>query len=145
MAAARDCGASLMAYACNLGDTRHSFAGLRALLAAASPHRSGDVLAGVAATSAEQRVAARLALADLPLATFLADLVVPYERDEVTRLIVDSHDAAAFAPVAHLTVGAFRDWLLSNDATAAPLAALAPGLTPEMVAAVSARSCACRI
>ncbi|MFZ4688399.1 MAG: ethanolamine ammonia-lyase subunit EutB [Polymorphobacter sp.] len=126
-----------MAYACNLGHTRHSFADLRALLAAASTLRSGDVLAGVAATSAEQRVAARLALADLPLATFCADLVVPYELDEVTRLIVDSHDPAAFVPVAHLTVGAFRDWLLSNDATGTAIAALAPGLTPEMVAAVS--------
>ena len=126
-----------MAYACDLGDTRHSFADLRALLAAASPHRSGDILAGVAATSAEQRVAARLALADLPLATFLADMLVPYELDEVTRLIINSHDPAAFGPVAHLTVGAFRDWLLSNDATGTAIAGLAPGLTPEMVAAVS--------
>jgi ethanolamine ammonia-lyase large subunit len=137
MAAARDCGAGLMAYSCDLGHTRHNFADLRALLAAASPHRSGDVLAGVAATSAEHRVAARLALADLPLATFLADMLVPYERDEVTRLIVDSHDPAAFAPVAHLTVGGFRDWLLSNEATGTAITALAPGLTPEMVAAVS--------
>jgi ethanolamine ammonia-lyase large subunit len=113
------------------------FADLKTLLARATPLRSGDVLAGVAAQSAEERMAARLVLADLPLATFLNETVVPYEDDEVTRLIVDSHDAAAFAPVAHLTVGALRDWLLSDQASTAALQALAPGLTPEMVAAVS--------
>ncbi|OYU14954.1 MAG: ethanolamine ammonia lyase large subunit [Alphaproteobacteria bacterium PA4] len=126
-----------MPYTHDLGGTRHRFADLRMVMAMASPHRSGDVLAGVAATSAEQRVAARLVLADLPLATFLADLVIPYEADEVTRLIIDSHDAAAFAAIAHLTVGGFRDWLLSDAADGATLAALAPGLTPEMVAAVT--------
>ena len=103
-----------MAYYHDLGGTRHSFADLRGVMAAASPHRSGDVLAGVAAASAEQRVAARLVLADLPLASFLADLVIPYEADEVTRLIIDSHDENAFAAIAHLTVGGLRDWLLSN-------------------------------
>ncbi len=122
-------------YLADLGGTRHGFASLSALLAAASPLRSGDVLAGVAARSAEERVAARLALADLPLAVFLDDLVVAYEADEVSRLIIDRHDAAAFAPVAALTVGAFRDWLLAANAPA--MMALAPGLTPEMVAAVS--------
>lgn len=124
-----------MPYTQDLGGTRHSFADLRGVLAAASPHRSGDVLAGVAATSAEQRVAARLVLADLPLTTFLADLVVPYEADEVTRLIIDSHDTQAFAAIAHLTVGGLRDWLLAADGDA--ISALAPGLTPEMVAGVS--------
>lgn len=128
-------GAGLMPYSHDLGGTRHSFADLRAVMAAASPHRSGDVLAGVAASSAEQRVAARLVLADLPLATFLADLVVPYEADEVTRLIIDSHDAQAFAAIAHLTVGGLRDWLLVSDGPT--IAAVAPGLTPEMVAAVA--------
>jgi ethanolamine ammonia-lyase large subunit len=113
------------------------FADLRELLAKASPARSGDRLAGVAAQSAQERVAAQAALADVPLSRFLSDAVVPYESDEVTRLIVDSHDAAAFAPVRHLTVGALRDWLLSDAATTAALAALAPGLTPEMVAATS--------
>ncbi len=113
------------------------FADLKTLLARATPPRSGDTLAGVAADSAAERMAARLALADLPLAHFLNETVVPYEADEVTRLIVDTHDAAAFAPVAHLTVGAFRDWLLSDAADGAALAALAPGLTPEMAAAVS--------
>jgi ethanolamine ammonia-lyase large subunit len=113
------------------------FDDLRTLLAKASPLRSGDELAGVAAGSAVERVAACLALADLPLQRFLQEAVVPYEADEVTRLIHDSHDAAAFAPVAHLTVGAFREWLLSDTADSAALAALAPGLTPEMVAAVS--------
>ncbi|OSZ66983.1 ethanolamine ammonia lyase large subunit [Sphingomonas sp. IBVSS1] len=124
-----------MPYHQDLGGTRHVFADLRAVMAAASPHRSGDVLAGVAATSAEQRVAARLVLADLPLARFLTEAVVPYEADEVTRLIIDRHDTAAFAPIAHLTVGGFRDWLLVNDGAA--ITAVAAGLTPEMVAAVS--------
>lgn len=122
-------------YHTDIAGTRHGFASLSALLAAASPLRSGDVLAGIAAPSALVRVAARLALAELPLATFLSDLVIPYETDEVTRLIIDSHDAAAFAPVAALTVGGFRDWLLAADP--ASIRALAPGLTPEMVAAVS--------
>ncbi len=126
-----------MVYHHTLGGTRHQFADLRTLLARASPRRSGDELAGVAAASAQQRVAAQLALADLPLSRFLSDVVVPYEQDEVTRLIIDSHSAAAFAPVAALTVGDFRNWLLSDAATPAVLTALAPGLTPEMVAAVS--------
>ncbi|WP_237217656.1 ethanolamine ammonia-lyase subunit EutB, partial [Falsiroseomonas oryziterrae] len=96
----------------------------------------GDRQAGVAAASAAERVAAQRALADLPLKHFLAEAVVPYEQDEVTQLIMDSHDAGAFAPVSHLTVGGFRDWLL-GEADSTTLAALAPGLTPEMVAAVS--------
>ena len=120
-----------------VGFERHHFADLRSLLACASPPRSGDELAGLAAHSAQQRVAAREVLADLPLQHFLQEAVVPYEEDEITRLILDSHDAAAFAPVAHLTVGGFRDWLLSDAADTATLQALAPGLTPEMVAAVS--------
>ena len=126
-----------MAFAHTIGGTRHVFADLKTLLARATPHRSGDVLAGVAAQSAAERMAARFALAELPLSHFLQELVVPYETDEVSQLIVDTHDAAAFAPVAHLTVGAFRDWLLSDAATPAALAALAPGLMPEMAAAVS--------
>ena len=110
---------------------------LRELLAKASPARSGDELAGLAAASAEERVRAQMALADVPLKRFLSDPIVPYEADEVTRLICDSHDAEAFAPVSHLTVGEFRDWLLSEQATTERLAALAPGITPEMAAAVS--------
>lgn len=110
---------------------------LKTLLAKASPARSGDTLAGIAAETERERVAAQQALAETPLTAFLNDLVVPYEDDEVTRLIVDSHDAEAFALVRHLTVGGFRDWLLSDFATADTLAALAPGLMPEMVAAVS--------
>src|SRR5215472_14605348 len=105
---------------------------LRQLLARASPARSGDELAGLAAASAEERVRAQMKLADVPLKTFLAQPVIPYESDEVTRLICDSHDAAAFAPVSRMTVGEFRDWLLSPDANAEILRALAPGLTPEM-------------
>jgi ethanolamine ammonia-lyase large subunit len=110
---------------------------LRELLAKASPPRSGDELAGLAAATAEDRVRAQIKLADVPLKAFLREPIIPYEKDEVTRLICDSHDAAAFAPVAHLTVGEFRDWLLSEQATTERLSALAPGLIPEMVAAVS--------
>ncbi|MBK7349825.1 MAG: ethanolamine ammonia-lyase subunit EutB [Gemmatimonadetes bacterium] len=121
----------------SVGGTRYRFADLRTLLARATPRRSGDELAGLAAASAEERVAAQLALADLPLTAFLNEAVIPYETDEVTRLIVDRHDATAFRPVAHLTVGGFRDWLLDYHTDAAALTALAPGLTPEMVAAVT--------
>jgi ethanolamine ammonia-lyase large subunit len=110
---------------------------LRELLAKASPARSGDELAGLAAATAEERVRAQIQLADLPLSVFLREPVIPYETDEVTRLICDSHDREAFAPVSHLTVGEFRDWLLSEQATAQRLQTLARGLTPEMVAAVS--------
>ena len=118
------------------GET-YRFADLKTVLARASARRSGDELAGLAAQSDAERVAARAVLADLPLKIFLEEPLIPYEQDEVTRLIFDTHDAAAFAPVAHMTVGAFRDWLLSYDADSAALAALAPGLTPEMVAAAS--------
>jgi len=124
-------------YAITLGHHRYRFDDLRAVMACASPRRSGDELAGLAAESAEQRMAARMVLADLPLSVFLAEPLIPYETDEVTRLILDSHDAAAFAPVASMTVGEFRDWLLSYDADTEALSRLAPGLTPEMVAAVS--------
>jgi ethanolamine ammonia-lyase large subunit len=124
-------------YSATIGARRYVFADLKSLLAKASPLRSGDQLAGVTAATGEERVAAQYALADLPLAAFLNETVVPYETDEVTRLIVDTHDRAAFAPVSHLTVGGFRDWLLSDATTTAVLAALAPGITPEMAAAVS--------
>ncbi|MDI9849649.1 ethanolamine ammonia-lyase subunit EutB [Rhodoblastus sp. 17X3] len=115
----------------------YRFGDLRALLAKASPARSGDYLAGIAAADDTERAAAQMALADLPLKVFLQEQVVPYEDDEVTRLIVDDHDAKAFAAVSHLTVGDFRNWLLSDEADEAALTALAPGLTPEMAAAVS--------
>lgn len=110
---------------------------LRELLAKASPFRSGDVLAGIAAESEEERTRAQMVLADVPLTRFLSECVVPYEDDEVTRLIIDSHDAGAFAPIRSFTVGQFRDWLLGDAADADVLAALAPGVTPEMAAAVS--------
>ena len=106
-------------------------------MARATPARAGDCLAGVAAASAEERVAAQIVLAEVPLRAFLNEQVVPYEQDEVTRLILEHHDARAFEPVAHLSVGEFRDWLLSYEVDSDALAALAPGLTPEMVAAVS--------
>ncbi len=118
------------------GVTYH-FDGLKELLAKATAARSGDELAGVAAGSAVERVAARMVLADLPLSVFVEEPLVPYSEDEVTRLIFDRHDTNAFAAVSHMTVGGFRDWLLSADATTETLGALAPGLMPEMVAAVS--------
>ena len=126
-----------MAYRSRVGVASYVFADLRELLAKASPARSGDYLAGLGAGSYEERMAARLTLADLPLKTFLDEALIPYETDEVTRLIVDRHDAAAFAPISHLTVGEFRNWLLLDCTDSAALTALAPGLTPEMVAAVS--------
>ncbi|WP_266368147.1 ethanolamine ammonia-lyase subunit EutB [Tellurirhabdus rosea] len=124
-------------YHCTLGSFTYRFPDLKTLLAKASPLRSGDGMAGLAAESYEERVAAQIALADVPLATFLHETVVPYESDEVTRLIIDTHDAAAFAPVSHFTVGDLRDWLLSDEADTAVLREVSPGLTPEMVAAVS--------
>jgi ethanolamine ammonia-lyase large subunit len=126
-----------MSYRATVGHRVYGFADLRELMAKASPARSGDTLAGVAAETARERVAAQAALADVPLATFLSQAVVPYESDDITRLIIDTHDAVAFAPVRHLTVGGLRDWLLCDAATPEALAALAPGLTPEMAAAAS--------
>ena len=120
-----------------IGSKVFAFADLRTLLAKASPVRSGDQLANLAAENAEERIAAQIVLADVPLKSFLDEPLIPYESDEVTRLIFDSHDKAAFAPIAHLTIGEWRDWLLSHEANAALLAQLAPGLMPEMVAAVS--------
>ncbi|HEY9137033.1 MAG TPA: ethanolamine ammonia-lyase subunit EutB, partial [Terriglobus sp.] len=126
-----------MGFAHTIQGTRYVFADLKDLLAKASPARSGDDLAGVAAESEIARAAARYALADLPLKHFLQEAVIPYEQDDVTRLIMDTHDRDAFAPVAHLTVGQLREWLLQETQTAESLAAVSRGLTPEMVAAVS--------
>ncbi|HQS07486.1 MAG: ethanolamine ammonia lyase large subunit [Rhizobiales bacterium 24-66-13] len=120
-----------------IGPRSYVFADLKELMAKATPLRSGDMLAGIAATSAEENVAAKMCLAEVPLKTFLSTALVPYEVDEVTRLILDGHDFSAFVPVASLTVGDFRDYLLSDAATPETLARLAYGLTPEMVAAVS--------
>ena len=110
---------------------------LREIMAKASPPRSGDMLAGIAAANEEERVLCQMALAEIPLTRFLHDFVVPYEDDEVTRLIINEHDAKAFAPISNFTVGEFRDWLLTDEATSQKLAALTPGITPEMAAAVS--------
>lgn len=126
-----------MAYATTIEGTRFTFPDLRSLLAKATPERSGDQLAGLCAEGPVERLAAQIALADLPLKTFLAEELIPSDKDEVSDLIARRHDAAAFAPVSSLTVGAFREWLLAPAADARALAALSPGLTPEMVAAVS--------
>ena len=126
-----------MTYRRTIDATSYAFADLRDLLAKATPPRSGDRLAGIAADSAQQMIAARIALADVPLKQFLQEAVIAYEDDEVTRLIVDSHDAQAFAAISSLTVGAFRDWLLSDAATSEMLRQISRGVTPEMAAAVS--------
>lgn len=126
-----------MVYRQVIGATSYTFDDLRDLLAKATPPRSGDRLAGVAAASAEEMIAARMALANVPLKQFLNEAVIPYEDDEVTRLIIDSHAAQAFAPIASLTVGGFRDWLLSDAATTQTLGGISRGITPEMAAGVS--------
>jgi len=126
-----------MIFTHTIGNVAYRFRDLRELLAKATPQRSGDALAGLAAQSAEERAAAQFALADLPLEHFLSEHLIPYEEDEVTRLIADTRDAESFAPVRSFTVGELRDWLLSDEATGDRIAALAPGLTPEMAAAVS--------
>ena len=124
-------------YSHTIASHTYMYASLKDLLAKATPPRSGDVLAGVAAASAQERVAAQLALAEVPLLTFLNEALVPYEADEVTRLIIDSHDRAAFAPIASLCVGELRDWLLNDATDTQALARVAAGITPEMAAAVS--------
>ena len=124
-------------YKVHLAQLSYDFKTLRNLMAKATPSRSGDYLAGVGAANNLERVAAQWALADVPLKQFLNEALVPYEQDEVTRLIIDEHDSIAFAPISHLTIGDFRDWLLSDLATTEVLTAIAQGLTPEMVAAVS--------
>ena len=126
-----------MSYSAVALGTRYHFENLRILMAKASPARSGDELAGIAARTATERAAAQMALAEVPLRQFLTEALIPYEGDEVTRLIVDEHDGRAFEPVRHLTVGDFRNWLLSTEATGEILTALAAGITPEMAAAVS--------
>ncbi|WP_411063608.1 ethanolamine ammonia-lyase subunit EutB [Vibrio rotiferianus] len=120
-----------------VGSRVYHFNSLAELMAKATPERSGDVLAGVCADSAAERVVAQMTLAELPLKTFLNDVVIPYEKDEVTRLIIDQHDQTAFTLIEHLTVGDFRDWLVSEQAVPETLQAIQRGLTPEMVAAVS--------
>lgn len=124
-------------YSQSVGSRTYTFPDLKTLLAKATPERSGDQLAGVAAHTAEERVAAQMTLADVPLKAFLSEAVVAYEQDEITRLIIDTHNVQAFDAVAHLTVGDFRNWLLRYETDGATLGALASGLTPEMVAAVS--------
>jgi len=127
----------MSAYSHTIGGIVYRFSDLKSLLAKATPARSGDELAGIAACSAQERVAAQMTLAELPLATFLTEPLIPYEVDEVTRLIFDGHDQDSFALISHLTVGGFRDWLLSYEVDSAALARLVPGLMPEMIAAVS--------
>ena len=126
-----------MSYSHRVGSTKYSFPSLKTLLAKASPPRAGDRLAGIAAETAEENVAAKLALAEVPLSAILAEPLIPYEVDEVTRLILDSYDARAFGAIAHLTVGEFREFLLSQETGSDVLTELAPAITPEIAAAVS--------
>jgi ethanolamine ammonia-lyase large subunit len=126
-----------MSYHHTIGRKTYRFNDLKTLLAKASPHRSGDILAGVAAENYEERIAAQIALADVPLKTFLNETVIPYEQDEITRLIIDNHDSSSFALINTLTVGELRDWLLRDETDTPTLQKLAPGITPEMAAAVS--------
>lgn len=126
-----------MLYQINVVNQHYIFEDLKTLMAKASPERSGDQLAGIAAHDATERVAAQMCLAEVPLKQFLNEALIPYEQDEVTQLILDEHDASAFYPISHFTVGDFRNWLLSTDATTEKLTALKMGLIPEMVAAVS--------
>ena len=126
-----------MIYRYTIDSLSYQFEDLKAVLAKATPARSGDYLAGVAADTYAERMAARMCLADIPLKTFLEDLIIPYETDEVTRLIVDTHNQQAFAEISHLTVGDFRDWLLTDEVDTETLTRVAPGITPEMAAAVS--------
>ncbi len=127
----------MMTYRYSAGAQTYQFADLKEVLAKATPARSGDYLAGVAADTYAERMAARMCLAEIPLKRFLEELIIPYETDEVTRLIVDTHDKQAFVEISHLTVGDFRDWLLSDSADSKTLKLVAPGITPEMAAAVS--------
>jgi ethanolamine ammonia-lyase large subunit len=126
-----------MAYRTAIRNTRYVFDDLRSLLAKASPYRSGDALAGLTANSYEERVAAQMVLADVPLKTFLNETIIPYETDDVTRLIIDTFNADAFSFISHFTVGELRDWLLSENADTKTLQQLTSGFTPEMIAAVS--------
>jgi len=126
-----------MNYSTTIRNKFYRFDDLRVLLAKATPLRTGDILAGLNADSYEERVAAQIVLADVPLKTFLNEVVIPYEQDEITQLIIDSHDAGAFAPISHFTIGELRDWLLSDEVDIAVLQQISAGLTPEMVAAVS--------
>src|SRR6267154_472148 len=125
-----------LGYAETVGGTRYVFADLKALLARATPPRSGDRLAGLEAADMTERVAAQLALADLPLRRLIEDPVLPYETDEITRLIIDSHNRDAFVPIAAMTVGELRNWLLSDAVDAPALAHIVAGLTPEIAAAI---------
>lgn len=126
-----------MAYSYSIRNLTYRFNDLKDLLAKASPPRSGDDLAGIAATTAVERIAAKMCLADLPLVVFLSEAVIPYEADEITRFIIDRHDRVAFSEISHLTVGDFRNWLLADSTDETTLARIAPGITPEMAAAVS--------
>ena len=130
-------GVSMSRYATNIRGRQVQFRDLKEVMAKATPLRSGDCLAGVAACNATERAAAQVVLADVPLDRFLQEPLIEFEQDEVTRLILDTHDRAAFEPVHDLTVGQFREWLLRYETTAEVLSRLAAGLTPEMVAAVS--------
>lgn len=126
-----------MAYTTTIEKNLFRFTDLKELMAKATPERSGDQLAGLAASGPVERLAAQMALADLPLKAFLSEELIPAESDEVSRLIIEQHDADAFQRISSLTVGELREWLLKPQTGQNELEAVTYGLTPEMVAAVS--------
>lgn len=126
-----------MGYSFNIGNNFYQFKDLKTLLAKATPLRSGDELAKLGANSNAERIAAQYALSEVPLTDFIENPIIPYENDEVTRLIIDNHDSKVFSKIDHFSVGQFRDWLLSHEATNERISELKMALTPEMVAAVS--------
>ena len=126
-----------MVYQHSVGNFNYSFPDLKTVLAKATPEKSGDQMAGLAAQSEQERIAAKLVLADIPLKQFLQEEIIPSESDAVSQLIQDSFDAQAFQPISHLTVGEFRNWLLDYQTDGEKIAQISPGLTPEMIAAVS--------
>lgn len=124
-------------YRYTLGNRTYNFKNLAELMAKATPKRSGDILAQVAASSSQERVVAQMKLAETPLKNFLNEALIPYEKDEITRLILDEHNKEAFSLISHMTVGDFRNWLLSDETTTDIIKSVQDGFTPEMVAAVS--------
>ncbi len=126
-----------MSYRFNIDRETYRFDDLKVLLAKASPFRSGDALAEITAKTYKERVAAQFALADVPLKNFLSETVIPYETDEVTRLIIDEHDNNIFSSISHFTVGQFREWLLDDETDGTKLEYIAAAITPEMAAAVA--------
>lgn len=126
-----------MPYSQVLRNERFVFADLRELLAKSSESKSGDLLAGIAATSERERIAAKMALADVPLQAFLKQPVIDPEIDDVSRLILDHHPSEAFQLFASMTIGELREWMLQRFSQPSAYDELKNILTPEMVSALT--------